>query len=83
MIFLDTNVVTEPMKANGDPAVQAWLDQQAAVAYAPLVSHARNDGRTVSVADGQITAVASLNGFTVATRDTEPFEAVGVPVINP
>ncbi|MGH6969329.1 MAG: VapC toxin family PIN domain ribonuclease, partial [Stellaceae bacterium] len=30
MIVLDTNVVSEPMKANGSPAVRAWLDRQVA-----------------------------------------------------
>ncbi len=30
MIVLDTNVVAEPMKKSGDPAVRAWLDRQAA-----------------------------------------------------
>ena len=30
MIILDTNVVSEPMPRNSDPAVAAWLDQQAA-----------------------------------------------------
>ena len=30
MIVLDTNVVSEPMKRNGNPAVRSWLDQQAA-----------------------------------------------------
>ncbi|WP_070270954.1 type II toxin-antitoxin system VapC family toxin [Duganella sp. HH101] len=29
MIILDTNVVSEPMKLSGSPAVQAWLDRQA------------------------------------------------------
>lgn len=29
MIILDTNVVSEPMRPNGDPAVLAWLDRQA------------------------------------------------------
>ena len=29
------------------------------------------------------TAVALANGFAVATRDTSPFEAAGVNVINP
>jgi predicted nucleic acid-binding protein len=136
MIVLDTNVVSEPMKPRGNPAVQAWLDrqvaetlyltatglaellvgieilpdgkrraglaaaladlvarlfssrvlpfdQQAAVAYAPIVSRARAGGRIVSVADGQIAAIAAVRGFTVATRDTEPFAAAGLPVINP
>jgi len=30
MILLDTNVISEAMKAEADPAVRAWLDQQAA-----------------------------------------------------
>ena len=30
MIILDTNVVSEPMKPNGNPAVRDWLDRQAA-----------------------------------------------------
>lgn len=136
MIILDTNVVSEPMKRGGNPAVQAWLDQQAAetlyltavslsellvgiailpdgrrkegldgalnellatlfgsrilafdqqaaVTYAPLVCRARAGGCIISVADGQIAAIAAVHGFTVATRDTAPFAAVGVPVINP
>jgi predicted nucleic acid-binding protein len=35
------------------------------------------------VADGQITAIAAVHGFAVATRDTAPFLAAGVPVVNP
>ncbi len=30
MIILDTNVVAEPMKPNGNAVVQAWLDRQTA-----------------------------------------------------
>jgi predicted nucleic acid-binding protein len=30
MIVLDTNVVSEAMKAEADPAVRAWLDEQVA-----------------------------------------------------
>jgi len=136
MIVLDTNVVSEPMKANGNPVVQAWLDrqtaeslyltatslsellvgieflpdgkrkeglgrslvelldklfgtrilpfdQQAATVYAPLVANARSRGHRISVADGQIAAIAAIHGFTIATRDTAPFVATGVPVIDP
>ncbi len=136
MIILDTNVVSEPMKPNANPAVQRWLDQQvaetlyltainlsellvgieilpdgkrkegldtalaelvarlfgsrilsfdqqAAMVYAPLVNRARIGGRIISVADGQIAAIAAVHGFAVATRDTEPFFAAGVTVINP
>ncbi|HTV78934.1 MAG TPA: hypothetical protein VMF03_11790 [Steroidobacteraceae bacterium] len=32
--------------------------------------------------DEQIAAIAAVHGFTVATRDTAPFVAAGVPVIR-
>ncbi len=136
MIILDTNVISEPMRPKGDPAVRAWLDEQAAetlyltatslselllgvellpdgarkeglgaalaelvaalfearvlpfdreaaMVYAPLVGRARALGQAISVADGQIAAIAAAHGFAVATRDTGPFEAAGVPVIDP
>lgn len=136
MIVLDTNVVSEPMKPDGDRRVEAWLDEQlaetlyitsislselflgvellpdgkrkkelgvalrelletlfgdrvlpfelqAAIQYAASMSKARAAGRTISMADGQIAAIAAAHGFTVATRDTAPFVAAGVPVVNP
>ena len=136
MIILDTNVLSEPMKPNSNPVVQAWLDrqtaetlyltatslsellvdieilpdgkrkegldialkelmtelfgsrilsfnQQVALAYAPLISRARSSGYLISVAVGQIAAIAIVHGFTIATRDVAPFIAAGVPVINP
>jgi predicted nucleic acid-binding protein len=136
VIIVDTNVVSEPMKADGNSRVRNWLDdqiaetlyltsislselllgvrvlpdgkrkeglaaaltelltelfgprilsfdQQAAAAYAVRVSRARASGRAISMADGQIAAIAAVQGFTVATRDTAPFIAAGVPVVNP
>jgi toxin FitB len=59
------------------------FDQQAATVYAGRVSRARAAGRAISMADGQIAAIAAVHGFTVATRDTAPFVAAGVPVVNP
>jgi hypothetical protein len=59
------------------------FDKEAALAYGALVAAARAAGRAVSVTDGQIGAVASVHGFIVATRDTAPFIALGVPTINP
>jgi len=35
------------------------------------------------VAACQIAAIAAVHGFSVATRDAAPFQAAGVPVINP
>ncbi|MBO0855098.1 MAG: type II toxin-antitoxin system VapC family toxin [Nocardia sp.] len=51
--------------------------------YARLMSQARAAGRAIAAADGMIAATAAATGFTVATRDTSPFEAAGVPTINP
>ena len=52
-------------------------------AYATLMAKARAAGRAVATADACIAAIAATNGLTVATRDTGPFEAAGVTVINP
>lgn len=51
--------------------------------YAALMAKARGAGLDVATADGYIAAIAAANGFAVATRDTRPFEAAGVTVINP
>jgi len=136
VIILDTNVVSEPMKARANPAVAAWLDRQAAETlyltavnlaellvgvetmpagkrregvgaalaallsklfgarilpfdedaartYATLVARARASGLALSVADAQIAAIAAARGFAVATRDTAPFVAAGVPIFDP
>lgn len=52
-------------------------------AYAALIAKARSAGLAIATADAYIAAIAAANGFTVATRDTRPFEAAGVAVINP
>lgn len=59
------------------------FDQQAATLYASRVGSARAAGKAISMADGQVAAIAAVHGFTVATRDTAPFVAAGVPVVNP
>lgn len=59
------------------------FDEVAAEAYATLVSRARRAGRALSVGDAQIAAIATTRNFIVATRDTTPFVAAGVTVINP
>ena len=52
-------------------------------AYAALMARARKAGLALATADGYIAAIAAANGLAVATRDTSPFEAAGVTVINP
>lgn len=135
MILLDTNVISEPMRA-AEGSVVAWIDAQpvetlylaaitvaelrfgvammpagkrqdalhqhlekrvlplfngrvlpfdlaASQAYAELMARARAAGLAIGAADGYIAAIASANGCAVATRDTSPFEAAGLTVINP
>lgn len=59
------------------------FDQKAAIVYGTLVSAARRKGKSVSIPDGQIAAIATVHNFSVATRDKDPFVALGVPTINP
>ena len=59
------------------------FDERAAVAYADVVATARAGGKAIGIPDGQIAAIAAVRGFAVATRDTAPFLAAGVPVLNP
>jgi hypothetical protein len=59
------------------------FDREAAIAFALLGSRAAAKGYSISVADCQIAAIAAVHGFAVATRDTAPFLAVGMPVVNP
>jgi hypothetical protein len=135
MIILDTNVVSEAMKPEPNPAVRAWLNDQvaetlylssvtlaellfgiaalpsgkrkdmlaqtldglmglfrdrvlpfdvdAARHYAELAVTARVAGRGFPTPDGYIAAIAVSRGFMIASRDTAPFEAARVKVINP
>ena len=59
------------------------FDEAAATEYGSLIQRGRLKGRPILIADGQIAASAAVHGYTVATRDTRPFEAAGVPVVNP
>ena len=59
------------------------FDDPASQSYAILRSHARTAGLAIAPADGYIAAIAATHGFAVATRDTSPFDAAGLTVINP
>jgi toxin FitB len=135
MIVLDTNVVSEAMKPEPNPAVRSWLNEQvaetlylssvalaellfgigalpdgrrkealaetldgvlelfgdrvlsfdteAARHYADLAVKARAAGKGFPTPGGYIAAIAASKGFVIATRDTSPFEAAGLSVINP
>jgi predicted nucleic acid-binding protein len=59
------------------------FDRAVARAYAEIAAQARRAGRGLPLPDGYIAATAVVHGYAVATRDTGPFTAAGVPVINP
>jgi toxin FitB len=59
------------------------FDLDAARLYAELAVTAKAGGRGFPTPDGYIAAIAASRKFIVASRDTAPFEAVGVAVINP
>ena len=59
------------------------FDMACTNAYAELLAKIRKAGSGIETADACIAAVAVANGFAVATRDTSPFQAAGLTVINP
>ena len=98
MIVLDTNIVFEAMKPEPNAAVRAWLNDQAAetlylssVRLADLLGLFKDRvlpfdsdaARGFPTPDGYIAAVAAARGFIAESRDTSPYEAAGVALINP
>lgn len=136
MVVLDTNVVSELMRASPSHDVVEWLDGQqtrdlfvtsvteaeiragvavlpegerrrglvaaaerafgnlfagrvlsfdslAARAYAQIFATRQAIGRPLSLADGQIAAIARSRGMAVVTRNVGDFEGAGVDLVNP
>lgn len=59
------------------------FDMVCTKAYAELIARSRTTGLALETADAFIASIAVANGFVVATRDTSPFVAAGLKVINP
>jgi predicted nucleic acid-binding protein len=59
------------------------FDLSCTTAYAKVLTKARESGSGIETADACIAAVAGANGLMVATRDTSPFQAAGLAVIDP
>ena len=52
--------------------------------YAEIIAATRKKGRTMSVEDALIAAVAVSNDFTLATRNIKDFKSItALPLINP
>src|SRR6266705_2999759 len=97
MIVLDTNVLSEMMKASPSAGVARWLAAQPATSlYTTAVTQAeilhgvmllpadrRRAGRPISHFDAQIAAIARSAGAAVATRDVADYHGCGVEVIDP
>ncbi len=59
------------------------FDTDAARHYAELAVTAKVVGRGFPTPDGYIAAIAASRNYIVASRDTAPYKAAGVSVINP
>lgn len=59
------------------------FDDEAAILYGRVMGRRRSLGRPLGVLDGQIAAIASAHGATVATRNVRDFEDCGLEIINP
>jgi toxin FitB len=80
------DVLTEQLEKDTMPLFAGRIlpyDLEATAEFARLMSTARAAGLAIGTADGMIAATAAAAGFIVATRDTTPFEAAGVPIIDP
>ena len=60
------------------------FDEAAAAQYAEVVCERQASGRSISMADAQIAAICrTLNGATLATRNSRDFEGIGLDLANP
>ena len=59
------------------------FDLDASQAYADLMARAKAGRKAIGKADGYIAATASARGLMVATRDSSPFQAAGLKMVNP
>lgn len=59
------------------------FDTDAACHHAELAVRARLGGRGFPAPDGYIAAITGARGFSIASRDTAPYEAAGLSVIDP
>jgi predicted nucleic acid-binding protein len=59
------------------------FDTDAARHHTALAVAARNAGRGFPTPDGYIAAIAASQGCIVASRDTSPYEAGGLRVVDP
>lgn len=59
------------------------FDYPAARLYGGLMAKRREIGRPMSIADGQIAAIARAHRFAIATRNVRDFEECGLEIVDP
>lgn len=59
------------------------FDVAAAMIYGEVQANARKAGRSMSVPDAQIAAIARDKNFSLATRNAKDFSTTGLDLINP
>ena len=59
------------------------FDEPAAYRYGQLMTDRKKMGKPLSILDGQIAAIAHVNGFRVATRNICDFSDCGLELIDP
>ena len=72
-----------PWKVNPVSQIRQAFVLQVRNLQAPVAVAARNSGRGFPTPDGYIAAIAASRGYIVASRDTSPYEAGGLRVIDP
>lgn len=59
------------------------FDSEAAPPYARISARMRASGRAISFADCAIAAIATTQGFSIATRNGRDFKGTGVEILDP
>lgn len=59
------------------------FNEQAGNIYGKVMGEAKLTGHPMSIADGQIAAIALAQGFTLVTRNIKDFKYSGIMLINP
>ena len=58
-------------------------DETAARTYGDIMGFRKEIGHPMSIPDGQIAAIAKINGLTISTRNTSDFEDCGIELVDP
>lgn len=59
------------------------LTEEAALAYGEIMARASRLGNPMSVPDGMVAAIATVNGGRLATRNLPDFSTTGLELISP